>query len=126
MPRTFEQSPAEDLLVEEGILSRSSLQQRVVIGCIGCRWVSREHVGGEPRFSSAEISQCSGAASDTLYPILRRLEDGGVIVGQLEDGYLTESGRPQRIYYRPGDSELSDEFLARLRIPPDCGLEQDS
>lgn len=59
-------------------------------------------------------------------PILYQLEEAGVIVGEPEDIDSSEAGRPPRVYYRPGGTELSDEFLVRLRIPDDCALEPDS
>jgi len=47
-----------------------------------------------------ELSQASGLPSGTIYPILRRLEDRGVLASRWE--FLDESkeGRRRRRYYR--------------------------
>lgn len=49
--------------------------------------------------------------SGTLYPILRRLERAGVIVGRWEDGDAGALGRPRRRYY-----SLTAEGAAHARL----------
>jgi hypothetical protein len=126
MPRLNEHSPAEDLLVEEAVVGRRSVQRRAVIGCIGCRWLTREGAGQDPIFYGYEISKCTGIGTGTLYPILSQLEEAGLIDGVPELIDPAEAGRPARVNYWPGASELSEEFQLRLRIPPYCELESDN
>lgn len=66
-----------------------------------------------------EIMRATDLPSGTVYPILRRLEAGGLVESSWEDpGRAHEKGRPPRCYYRPtpeGASELAEarERLAR-------------
>lgn len=51
------------------------------------------------QLSGAEIAKTSGLASGTLYPILLRLEDAGMVVSNWEEGDPSLLGRPRRRYY---------------------------
>lgn len=68
-----------------------------------------------------EIMRATDLPSGTVYPILRRLEDGGLVESRWEDpGAAHEKGRPPRRYYRPtgpGREALAEarERLARHR-----------
>lgn len=49
--------------------------------------------------SGSDFINDYGLFSGTLYPILRRLETAGWIVGYWENGQPTELGRPNRRFY---------------------------
>ena len=63
-----------------------------------------------------ELIEASGLGAGTVYPILRRLEEAGLLVGAWEAVSRSRAeGRPPRRYYRltaAGDSMLA-EALAR-------------
>jgi len=63
-----------------------------------------------------ELIEMTGLGAGTVYPILRRLEDSGLLVGAWE--VVTRSraeGRPPRRYYRltPSGRTVLEEALAR-------------
>ena len=64
-----------------------------------------------------EIMRATDLPSGTVYPILRRLEAGGLVASRWEDPTdAHEKGRPPRRYYRPtreGRAELAE---ARARL----------
>ena len=65
-----------------------------------------------------DIAAATGLRGGTVYPILRRLEDAGMVKGQWEEVELSrESGRPARKYYRL--SQRAEAFLrdAQQRMP---------
>lgn len=47
-----------------------------------------------------ELAQASGLPSGTIYPILRRLEDQGLVSSRWEVLEETDAGRRRRRYYR--------------------------
>lgn len=120
-------SSGEELLIENGIFERRSSARREILGCIGCRWnVTRERKE-TPAFYGYEVIKCSGVSPGSIYPVLDRLEETGIIVSQLEvmgDGFR---GRPPRKIYYPNNTELGMQFDNALgeRIKP-CGLETTS
>jgi DNA-binding MarR family transcriptional regulator len=52
------------------------------------------------QLSGVEISQSTGLASGTLYPILFRLEEAGWLESEWEDVIPTQVKRPRRRLYR--------------------------
>ena len=50
--------------------------------------------------SGAQISEITGLASGTLYPILFRLEEKKWLQSEWEQGDPSELGRPRRRFYR--------------------------
>ena len=46
-----------------------------------------------------EMMRVTGLASGTVYPLLRRLEHGGLVTSSWEDVDPSEEGRPQRRVY---------------------------
>ena len=65
-----------------------------------------------------DIAEATGLRGGTVYPILRRLKDAGMVEAQWEAVRVSrEEGRPPRKYYRLTDA--SEDFLAaaRLRFP---------
>jgi len=52
------------------------------------------------RLAGAEVHQRCGIASETLYPILLRLESAGWFVSQWESIDPSSAGRPRRRLYR--------------------------
>ncbi|MEX2548949.1 MAG: PadR family transcriptional regulator [Nitriliruptoraceae bacterium] len=64
-----------------------------------------------------DIMRTTGLASGTVYPILRRLEAGGLVASRWEDPALAhEKGRPPRCYYRPTAEGRSELATARDRL----------
>ena len=63
----------------------------------------------------ADITAQTGIGSGGLYPVLKRLEGAGWLIGHWEDAsYAAGQGRPPRRYYRlTGEGESA----ARARIP---------
>jgi DNA-binding PadR family transcriptional regulator len=51
-------------------------------------------------FSGSNMSKDLGIASGTLYPLLVKLEDAGLVVSRWENGDPQELGRPRRRYYK--------------------------
>jgi DNA-binding transcriptional ArsR family regulator len=47
-----------------------------------------------------ELSRQTGVGPGTLYPLLERLESGGLVEGSWEAGDPESLGRPRRRYYR--------------------------
>ncbi|HEY4964057.1 MAG TPA: PadR family transcriptional regulator [Candidatus Saccharimonadales bacterium] len=118
LPRFNFESAAEDLLVDNGLVGRGSRHRRVCIECIGCRWLTKEQNGEEPIVWGYEILKCTNMETGTLYPMLGKLAEAGVIAAEHE-----EYGRRPRTVYRPVDTELGMEFKDRLYIPKQCPLE---
>ena len=67
-----------------------------------------------------EISRQTGVGPGTLYPLLERLESGGLVEGSWEANDPGALGRPRRLYYRLtglGVTEATDvlnEVLSRV------------
>lgn len=51
-------------------------------------------------FSGSSMSKELRIASGTLYPLLVKLEDAGLVVSHWENGDPQELGRPRRRYYK--------------------------
>jgi DNA-binding PadR family transcriptional regulator len=68
-------------------------------------------------FYGLELAKAAGIASGTIYPILRRLEDGGWVESSWERINPSEEGRPRKRLYRLtglGEREAR-RHLARAR-----------
>ena len=69
-----------------------------------------------------QISRVAGVASGTLYPILDRLEEAGILVSGWEQVDASQVGRPRRRHYRltPSGAALAAREVdaARLRLTP--------
>jgi PadR family transcriptional regulator, regulatory protein PadR len=72
-------------------------------------------------FYGLEISRKANLQRGTLYPILGRLEDAGLITGEWETIDPTAEGRRARRYYRLTDdglrqaTEIRDALIATLK-----------
>lgn len=65
-----------------------------------------------------ELIDASGLGAGTIYPILRRLEDAGCVIGAWEPVAVSRSeGRPPRRYYRLTASGEALLATARQRYP---------
>lgn len=65
-----------------------------------------------------EIAEATGLRGGTVYPLLRRLESGGLLAGHWEDPELSQtSGRPARRYYELLSSARPCVEQARQRFP---------
>ncbi|RKT34508.1 PadR family transcriptional regulator [Roseovarius halotolerans] len=51
-------------------------------------------------FAGYSLSKSLGISSGTLYPLLVKLEEAGLLDSQWEDGDPQELGRPRRRYYK--------------------------
>ncbi|WP_328375852.1 PadR family transcriptional regulator [Micromonospora zamorensis] len=66
------------------------------------------------------VAKQTGRAPGTVYPILRKLEDGGYLEGRWEQEAPAE-GRPRRRYYRltvAGRAEATELLHARASAVP--------
>ena len=71
-----------------------------------------------------DIADATGLRGGTVYPILRRLKDAGMVEATWEAVHLSrDEGRPPRKYYSLTDA--SSEYLAaaRRRFPFTVGVE---
>jgi DNA-binding PadR family transcriptional regulator len=91
----------------------TSTTRRVLAALI--REPGQEHYG-------LELAPATGLSSGTLYPILARLEEAGLVTSRWEDVDQSAAGRPRRRYYRLSASglrvargiEQDERSLARL------------
>jgi DNA-binding PadR family transcriptional regulator len=61
-----------------------------------------------------DIAEVTGLRGGTVYPILRRLKDAGMVKSEWEPVAISrDEGRPPRKYYRLADG--AGEFLAAAR-----------
>lgn len=71
-----------------------------------------------------DIAAATGLRGGTVYPILRRLEDEGLVASSWEDVEIgRREGRPPRKYYRllEGARSYVDEARGRFPFPLDRG-----
>lgn len=54
----------------------------------------------QQEYSGYEISKSLGISSGTLYPLLLKAENAGLLNAHWEEGDPVELGRPRRRYYR--------------------------
>ena len=85
---------------------------------------------GEGHRYGFDIMDATGLPDGTVYPILRRLEARGYLVGKWEsDEVAFRDGRPARRYYeltRPGDDALRAALVKFPRLSelfPEAGRE---
>lgn len=64
-----------------------------------------------------DIMERTGLQSGTVYPVLRRLEQSGLIHSRWEPGEAQELQRPQRRYYRLTRAGERTLAKAELRYP---------
>lgn len=64
-----------------------------------------------------DIMEKTGLPSGTVYPVLRRLEQSGLIQSKWEPGEAQELQRPQRRYYRLTRTGERTLVKAALRYP---------
>ena len=64
-----------------------------------------------------DIMEKTGLQSGTVYPVLRRLEQSGLIQSKWEPGEAQELQRPQRRYYRLTRTGERTLAKAALRYP---------
>jgi len=110
-------SAGETILVENRVVRRRSAALRDVIACLGCQWLKAENDDVQCNICGKTIAECTGMGPGTVYPILDRLEEGGVIVRESR-----ETGYHNRDIF-PTVSDVGDAFYAVLVVPDDCGLE---
>ena len=115
-------SSGEEFLKDLGLVRARSPARRQVLGCLACRWSNPDSEGAY----GAQIATCTGRWPGTVVPILRRLEDVGVVTATPEDPALKDSGRPLRTYYEPAETKLGTAFAASLEVPTSCGLGEDA
>jgi len=72
-----------------------------------------------------DLIDASGLVAGTVYPILRRLEDAGLVIGAWEPvARAREEGRPPRRYYRL-TAAGSEKLAEALRRYPAVALTYD-
>ena len=72
----------------------------------------------EKEYSGYEISKSFGISSGTLYPLLLKAENAGLLEARWEEGDPGKLGRPRRRYYRiSGEGiEAVDNRMHQLRV----------
>ncbi|HEY1085835.1 MAG TPA: PadR family transcriptional regulator [Candidatus Saccharimonadales bacterium] len=121
-------SPSEELLIESNIFNRRSPVRRQLLGYIGCRWNASRETGEDPSFHGYQALKCSSISPGSIYPILDRLEEAGVVVSQFEDMSEGFHGRPPRKTYHPARTELGLEFkdIVSEQSKQSCGIDPSS
>ena len=71
------------------------------------------------RLAGADIMKATGLASGTLYPILLRFENYGLLESDWENESAASLGRPRRRFYSitPDGRAVAREALAELSAP---------
>ncbi|HSX43941.1 MAG TPA: hypothetical protein VLE69_01415 [Candidatus Saccharimonadales bacterium] len=118
------ENAGEEFLKDSGLIARRSASQRQVLACFACRWHHTETAGETPVAYGYEVIKCSGILAGTLYPILARLEESGVVVSENEAINPAFEGRPGRRYYSPAQTDVGTEFKNALPVPEDCPLSE--
>ena len=70
------------------------------LSLIGLKVLSHFLANGDTPQTGAMLTRALGIGSGTLYPLLLKLEGGGLLTGEWEDGDPSALGRPRRRYYR--------------------------
>jgi len=82
------------------------------------------HALGSGYHYGFDIMDALGLPSGTVYPALRRMEEGGLVASKWEKPHLAQrESRPARRYYeltRPGELALADA-AERYRLPRHLG-----
>lgn len=68
----------------------------------------------EQEYSGHQLGKSLGISSGTLYPLLLKAENAGLLDAQWEDGDPRDLGRPRRRYYRINGAGI-DAVDARMR-----------
>jgi hypothetical protein len=112
------ENPAEQLLIERGVYVNRSSSRRVLLGCVGCRWLRAQAEGGDVGLTAQEALKCLGTGQTSIYSTLNKLTTAGVMTceDQPTEGRYTEH------VYRPTETELGQAFLAKLSLPKVCWL----
>ena len=76
------------------------------------------HALADERAYGFDIAAATGLRRGTVYPILRRLEEAGMLVGEWETSEASQQeGRPARRYYRLNGSGAELARTAAERYP---------
>jgi hypothetical protein len=117
------ESSGEDFLKEHGLIQRSSLQRRQLLGCLGCRWSRQCAESNAPEAYGYQIMKCTGLKSGVVFPLLQSLENAGIVESSWEQIDPNTVGRPPRRLFSPAETEVGQEFAATLAPPTECPLE---
>lgn len=84
----------------------------MVVSVLGQFVLAAEEDGSDAELYGTQLKQLTGLKSGTIYPILDRLFDAGMLVDRWEEPEVT--GRPRRRYYRlaKGKLTLARDLLA--------------
>ena len=124
MSELSKKHPAEEFLLEAGLIAKPSPQRRAALNCIGCRWLVRKWEGEEPTFYGFEVAKCAVMEQGVVYPILKKLGEADVMKREREAVNPTSEGLPPRILYSPTESAIGRGFLTALQVPDECPLEE--
>lgn len=118
------QNSSQEFLIEHGVVAKRSVKQKQILGCIACCWNRTEQQTERAQVYGYEIAQCQNIESGTMYPVLNRIEDAGLVETEIE--VRVTRGRPVRRYIVPSATNIGQEFRASLIIPRDCPLQPGS
>jgi hypothetical protein len=116
-------SSGEEFLKEHGLIQRSSLQRRRLLGCLSCRWSTQCAENSASEAYGYQIMKCTGLKSGVVFPLLQSLEKVGVVESSWEQVDPVTAGRPPRRLFSPAETEIGQEFAANLAPPIECPLE---
>jgi hypothetical protein len=120
LPAEHTNADLERRLVERGVFGKRSINQRRVLGCLGCKLACQPGDTGAVR--SLEIAECLDAENLSVRRVLGRLTDAGFL--QTEKRPSTQRGTPPD-YFRFTERAVKYSFRRRLEAPAKCGLEEE-
>lgn len=119
-----EKHPAEEVLLEAGFIERSTKKRRILLGCIGCRWLKAAEQGRDATFYGYELMKCTKLPSGSVYQSLNALADMGAMVAKRGEVNPDDEKKPPRQQYVPADTPLGEAFRNALQVPAECPLEK--
>jgi hypothetical protein len=116
------ESPGEDFLKERGLIQRTSVQRSQLLGCLSCHWSRQCDESSTPAYGY-QIMKCTGLKSGVVFPLLKSLENAGVVKSSWEEIDPNTARRPPRRLFSPAETEMGQEFAATLVPPTECPLQ---
>jgi DNA-binding PadR family transcriptional regulator len=113
-------SSVERYLMDQGVLQTRAEGRVAVFACLACQLEQPF----QPGAYGGQIERCTRWLSGALSPLLRQLEEGGVLVSWHEQGSPRDVGRPLRKYFAVADTPQGAGFAERVTPPEVCYKEQ--
>jgi predicted transcriptional regulator len=121
LPAEHTNADLEKRLVNKGVFGKRSINQRRVLGCLGCKLACQPEDTGAVR--SLEIAECLDAENLSVRRVLGRLTEAGFL--RTEKRPSSQKGTPPD-YFLFTQRSVDFSFKRRLQAPATCGLEQES